>query len=39
MFFAGVFKNRIAAIAIILILSRLVFPVLAMDGCLDTVQQ
>jgi len=37
-FFAGVFKNRIAAIAIVLILSRLVFPVLAIGDRLDTVQ-
>jgi len=33
------FQNRIAEIVIVQNLSRLVFPVLAMDGCLDTVQQ
>jgi len=39
MFFERVFKNRIAAIAIVLILSRLVFPVLATVDRLDTVKQ
>jgi len=38
-FFAGVLKNRIAAIAIVLILSRLVFPVLATGDRLDAVQK